>query len=121
MIQLDTRNGHNQVTIEEFNKVSGQMADTDILQHILTRWADDRELEGITATLYGSTFNDIDGNILSVDDLVVLIDDTELVENPPKRGYVLQITALLDLESNFVECGRYSLFAHRLLKVKKSF
>ena len=110
MIQLDTRNGHTQVTIEEFNKVSGQMADTDILQHILTRWADDRELEGITATLYGSTFNDIDGNILSVDDLVVLIDDTEL-----------QITALLDLESNFVECGRYSLFAHRLLKVTKSF
>jgi len=121
MIQLDTRSGHNQGTIEEFNKVSQQMSDADILEHILTRWADDRELEGITATLYGSTFNDIDGNILSVNDLVVLIDDTELVENPPKRGDVLQITALLDLESNFVECGKYSLFAHRLLKVKKSF
>ena len=121
MIQLDTRNGHNQGTIEEFNKVSQQMSDADILEHILTRWADDRELEGITATLYGSTFNDIDGNILSVNDLVVLIDDTELVENPPKRGDVLQITALLDLESNFIECGKYSLFAHRLLKVKKSF
>lgn len=119
MIQLDTRNGHNQVTIEEFNRVSQQMSDADILEHILTRWADDRELGGITASLYGSSFNDFDGNIISLGDLVVLLDDTELVENPPKRGDVLQVTALIDQESNSIECGRYSLYAHRLLKVQR--
>lgn len=118
MIQLSTTNGHNQSVIEEFNKVSRHLSDADILYKILT-YADDREIEGITASLYEQIFNDIDGNILNVGDLVVLIDDSELENDPPKRGDVLKITRLLDLESNLIECGKFSLFGDRLLKVRR--
>ena len=123
MIQLDTTNGHNQSVIEEFNKVSRHLSDADILYKILT-YADDREIEGITASLYEQTFNDVDGNILDVDDFVVLLDDSELEEDTPRRGNVLKITKLIDLDSNFIEgsnseYGTFSLFGHRVLKVKK--
>jgi hypothetical protein len=124
MIQLDTRNGHNQSVIEEFNKVSRQLSDADILYKIL-KYADDREIEGITASLYEQTFNDVDGNILDVDDFVVLLDDSELEEGTPRRGNLLKITKLIDLDSNFIECVNLedyetsSLFGHRVLRVKK--
>ena len=121
MIQLATTNGYNQDIVKDFNKVSKSISDADMLDFILTKWADDADVQDITASLYALTFSDVDGNILSVGDLVVLLDDSELVDNPPKRGDVLQITALLDLDSNFIECGNHSLYAHRLLKVKKSF
>ena len=123
MIQLDTTNGHNQSVIEEFNKVSRHLSDADILYKILT-YADDREIEGITASLYEQTFNDVDGNILDLGDSVVLLDDSELEEDTPRRGDVLKITKLIDLGSNFIECSdsdyeTFSLFGHRVLKVKK--
>jgi hypothetical protein len=123
MIQLDTTNGHNQLVIEEFNKVSRHLSDADILYKIL-KYADDREIEEITASLYEQTFNDVDGNILDVDDFVVLLDDSELEEDTPRRGNVLKITKLIDLDSNFIEgsnsaYGTFSLFGHRVLKVKK--
>jgi hypothetical protein len=74
--------------------------------------------------LYEQTFNDVDGNILDVDDFVVLLDDSELEKDTPRRGDVLKITKLIDLDSNFIECsnseyGKFSLFGHRVLKVKK--
>jgi uncharacterized Zn ribbon protein len=123
MIQLDTRNGHNQSVIEEFNKVSRHLSDAEILYSILT-YSDDREIEGITASLYGQTFVDMDGNILNVGDFVVLLDDSELEEQTPRRGDALKITKLIDLDSNFIECnnsehGTFSLFGYRLLKLKK--
>lgn len=121
MIQLDTRNGHDLGVVTNFNKVSKTLADRDILEAILTKYVDDTEIEQITDMLIDLQFNDCDGNPISIGDIVVVLDDTELVENPPKRGDVLQVTALLDIDSNFIGCGKYSLFAHRLLKVKKSF
>lgn len=121
MIQLDTRNGHDFGVVTHFNKVSKTLADRDILEVILNKWADDKEIDEITDLLIDLQFDDCDGNPLSVGDIVVVLDDTELDENPPKRGDVLKVTALLDLDSNFIECGNYSLFAHRVLKVKKSF
>jgi uncharacterized Zn ribbon protein len=123
MIQLDTTNGHNQSVIEEFNKVSRHLSDADILYKILI-YADDREIEGITASLYEQTFNDVDGNILNIGDFVVLLDDSELEEDTSRRGDVLKITKLIDSDSNFIEgsnseYGTFSLFGHRVLKVKK--
>lgn len=121
MIQLDTRNGHDQEVIKAFNDASSYFEDSELLFFILTRWADNHDIAEITSILHGKSFLDMDGQVIHVGDIVVILDDTELDENPPKRGDVLQVTALLDLESNFIECGNYSLFAHRLLKVKKSF
>jgi uncharacterized Zn ribbon protein len=123
MIQLDTTNGHNQSVIEKFNKVSRHLSDADILYKILT-YADDREIEGITASLYEQTFNDVDGNILNIGDFVVLLDDSELEEDTSRRGDVLKITKLIDSDSNFIEGSNSEesgiwIFGHRVLKVKK--
>jgi len=118
MIQLDTNNGHNQKIIFEFNKLSKHLSDNEMLYQILTMWADDDDIEFITDALYDLTFNDIDGNVLKVGDSAVVIDDSELIGDPPKRGDVLQVTKLVDSNSNYIECGNYGLFAHRLLKVK---
>ena len=52
MIQLDTRNGHNQKVITEFNKLSVHLSDTEMLYHILTKWADDQDIESITEYFY---------------------------------------------------------------------
>jgi hypothetical protein len=119
MIQLNTANGHDQEVIKAFNKVSRSLEDSEILWHILTRWADNQDLACITNSLCEGRFVDADKNILNIDDLVVIIDDSELENDPPKRGDVLKITRLLDLESNFIECGKFSLFGHRLLKVRR--
>jgi uncharacterized Zn ribbon protein len=119
MIKLDTRNGHDQCVIEEFNRVSRHLEDSEILLHILTTWADNNVIASITDSLFEERFVDMDGNILDVGDLVVLIDDSELENDPPRRGDVLKVTRLINLESNFIECGKFSLFGDRLLKVKK--
>lgn len=117
MIQLDIRNGHNQNVITEFNNLSKHLSDTEILYHILTLWADDDDIESITYALDDLIFNDIDGNVLKVGDSVVVIDDSELIGDPPKRGDVLQVTKLVDSNSNYIECGDFGLYAHRLLKI----
>ena len=119
MIQLSTTNGHDQEVIKAFNKVSSHLQDSEILWHILNHWADNQEIESITESLWEDRYMDADKNILDIDDLVVLIDDSELDNDPPRRGDVLQVTRLLDLESNFIECGKFSLFGDRLLKLKQ--
>jgi hypothetical protein len=48
MIILDTTNGHNAKIIAEFNKVSAKFEDTDLLNIILSNWADDFDIEEIT-------------------------------------------------------------------------
>jgi Mg2+/Co2+ transporter CorC len=48
MIILDTTNGHNAKVIAEFNKVSAKFEDTDLLNIILSNWADDFDIEEIT-------------------------------------------------------------------------
>jgi hypothetical protein len=119
MIQLSTTNGHDQEVIKAFNKVSSHLEDSEILWHILTHWADNQDIVSITESLCEERFVDVDKNILSVGDLVVLIDDSELENDPPKRGDVLKVTRLIYLESNFIECGKFSLFGDRLLKVRR--
>jgi hypothetical protein len=119
MIQLSTTNGHDQEVIKAFNKVSSHLEDSEILWHILTNWADNQDLASITDSLCEERFVDADKNILNIDDLVVLIDDSELENDPPRRGDVLKVTRLLNLESNFIECGKHSLFGDRLLKVRR--
>jgi uncharacterized Zn ribbon protein len=118
MIQLDTRNGHDFGVVAHFNRVSSTLSDRDILEVILNKWADDKEIDEITDLLTDLQFHDCDGNPLSVDDMVVLLDESELVGCPPKRGQVLQVTNLIDSETNYIECNyTYEIFAHRLLKV----
>jgi hypothetical protein len=48
MITLDTINGHDAKVVAEFNKVSAKFEDTDLLNIILSNWADDFDLEEIT-------------------------------------------------------------------------
>lgn len=48
MIILDTTNGHNAKVVAEFNKVSAKFEDTDLLNIILSNWADDFDIEEIT-------------------------------------------------------------------------
>ncbi len=48
MVTLDTINGHNAKVIEEFNRTSKKFEDTDLLNIILSNWADDQDLEDIT-------------------------------------------------------------------------
>jgi hypothetical protein len=121
MIQLNTTNGHDQEVIKAFNKVSSHLEDSEILWRIFNHWADNKDIADITESLCEERFVDADKNILNVGDLVVLIDDSELENDPPRRGDVLKITRLVDLESNYIECGKFSLFGDRLLKVRRLF
>lgn len=50
-IQLDTTNGHNLQLVEEFNKIAKYFDDSGILIEILSRWADNGDLESITEHL----------------------------------------------------------------------
>lgn len=55
-IQLNTNNGHNQQVIDNFNTMSRNIADdTFLLNHILTHWADDKDLADMTDSLSGVT------------------------------------------------------------------
>lgn len=51
MITLDTTNGHNEIVINKFNEVSKKIEDIDLLYQILTRWADNQDIESITEFL----------------------------------------------------------------------
>lgn len=119
MIQLDTRNGHDFVVVTNFNKISSNFSDIDILEAILTKWADDYGIEAITNLLKDLQFHDCEGTPLSVGDFVVVLDDKELKNDPPKRGDVLQVTALIDLDSNFIGFGNYRIFGGRVLKINE--
>ena len=50
-IQLDTIGGYDKKVIENFNKVAKHFDDSGLLIEILSRWADDRDLESITEHL----------------------------------------------------------------------
>jgi calcineurin-like phosphoesterase family protein len=55
-IKLNTFNGHNEEVINNFNNMSRSIADdTFLLNHILTHWADDKDLTDITESLSGVT------------------------------------------------------------------
>lgn len=63
-------------------------------------------------------FNDVDGNLLSVGDLVVALDVDDL-EIPLKRGTLLMVEKCDDLESNYILfSNEYGFYGHRVLKVK---
>ncbi len=51
MIQLDTKNGHNQVIIDRFNEMSKRFSDDSLLQIILVYFCNDEEIDGIADTL----------------------------------------------------------------------
>ena len=50
-IQLNTTNGHNLQLVENFNRVAKHFDDSGILIEILSRWADNGDLESITEHL----------------------------------------------------------------------
>jgi len=50
-IQLDTIGGYDKETIEKFNKVSKHFDDSGLLIEILSRWADDQDIQSITEHL----------------------------------------------------------------------
>ena len=55
-IQLNTNNGHNEQVVNNFNTMSHNIADdTFLLNHILTHWADDKDLADMTDSLSGVT------------------------------------------------------------------
>lgn len=66
-------------------------------------------------------FNDVDNNELKVGDKVVCLDVDDL-DYPMPRGLVLEITLLIDLESNLIEFKSvdetYVFYGHRVLKLK---
>lgn len=62
--------------------------------------------------------HDMDGNILSVGDSVVVIDVEDLDEKPV-RGQVLVVSSLEDAESNYVRFNfDMAFFGSRVLKLK---
>ena len=50
-IQLDTIGGYDKEVIENFNKVAKHFDDSGLLIEILSRWADNGDLESITEHL----------------------------------------------------------------------
>ena len=50
-IQLDTIGGYDKEVIENFNRVAKHFDDSGILIEILSRWADNGDLESITEHL----------------------------------------------------------------------
>jgi hypothetical protein len=50
-IKLDTTNGHNSTIVENFNKVAKYFDDSGLLIEILSRWADDKDIQSITEHL----------------------------------------------------------------------
>ena len=50
-IQLDTIGGYDKEVIEKFNKVAKHFDDSGLLIEILSRWADDQDIQSITEHL----------------------------------------------------------------------
>ncbi len=50
-IQLNTIGGYNKEVIENFNKIAKHFDNSGLLIEILSRWADDRDIESITEHL----------------------------------------------------------------------
>lgn len=48
MITIETTGGYDAKVIAEFNKISAKFEDTDLLNIILSNWADDLDLKDIT-------------------------------------------------------------------------
>jgi hypothetical protein len=66
-------------------------------------------------------FNDVNDNELKIGDKVVCVDVDDL-DYPLPKGLVLQVTTLIDLESNLIEFKSinetYTFYGHRVLKLK---
>jgi len=69
--------------------------------------------------------NDIDGRILAIGDKVVVLDCEDLEGDiVPNRGDVVQVTKLVDAESNYIHFAdelnaHYGFYGHRVLKLNQ--
>jgi hypothetical protein len=68
--------------------------------------------------------NDVDGNILSPYDWVVVLDADDLEGIAPKRGDILAVYECVDAESNYIKYVSldktdYGFYGHRVLKLNK--
>ena len=50
-IKLDTIGGYSEEVIENFNRVAKHFDDSGLLIEILSRWADDKDIQSITEHL----------------------------------------------------------------------
>lgn len=50
-MQLTTIGGYDKIVIDEFNKISEKFDTYGLLEEILTRWADDEDIQSITEHL----------------------------------------------------------------------
>ena len=70
-------------------------------------------------------YTDIDGRILSIGDLVVVLDCEDLEGDiVPKRGDVVKVSKLVDAESNYLQFSgdlftTYEFYGHRVLKLNQ--
>lgn len=63
-------------------------------------------------------FDDIDGNELKMGDKVVMLDVDDLEgDYLPKRGDIIEVDGLYDVESNYIGFSGYSFFGHKVLKL----
>jgi hypothetical protein len=66
-------------------------------------------------------FNDVNDNELKIGDKVACVDVDDL-DYPLPKGLILQVTELIDLESNLIEFKSidktYTFYGHRVLKLK---
>ena len=83
-------------------------------------------IENGTIPLTRLIFNDMEGSELKVGDEVVLLDtddleDTILDEDTTlRKGLVMKVSKLYDVETNYIEFDNYvGLYAHRVLKLKR--
>jgi uncharacterized Zn ribbon protein len=77
-------------------------------------------------SLIKQIFNDVDGNELKIGDKVVCVDVDDLDHDDEYkliRGDVLEVTKLIDLETDYIEFKTnlnffYCFYGHRVLKLK---
>ena len=60
IMKLNTRNGHSQDVIDNFNQVAQSFSHQDLLHLMLTKWADDDDLADITKFLLTKWADDND-------------------------------------------------------------
>lgn len=119
------KNIESRLTKEQYQKlisaVSKQMridlelAEYNRLLELLKDVPTDKLQEYLPSNIF---CHDIDGNILSVGDSVVVLDVEDLDEKP-LRGEVLVVSRIEDAESNYVRFDHdTAFFGHRVLKLK---
>jgi len=77
-------------------------------------------IENGTIPLTQLIFNDMEGSELKVGDEVVLLDTDDLEDTTLRKGLVMKVSKLYDVETNYIEFDNYvGLYAHRVLKLKR--